>query len=165
MGQRMKIQIVVICAFLALSTSAKADFIVIPIQASGLPYALSPSNYDNSPSNYDNSSSNYDNSSSNYDNSPSNYENSSSKYENGPAGRRRLLTSNGDYLGYFVFSKKGVLNLYSRSGRVAYMPSGGKTQSFFLSEGSGWCGTIGNANGQTVIGMTQSCLLQFMADQ
>lgn len=161
----MKIQLSAIIVLLTISTSARADFLVIPVRASTLPYDLSPDNYDNSPSNYDNSSSNYDNSSSNYDNSSSNYDNSRSNYDNGPSGKRRLVSENGEYIGYYVFSKKGVLNLYARSKRVAYMPSGGNTQSFFLSEGSGWCGTIGNMNGKTVIGMTSNCLLQFMADQ
>ncbi len=161
----MRNQLFAIYALLAVTTPAKANFVVVPIQASGLAYDLSPNNYDNSPSNYENSSSNYNNSASNYDKSPMNYDNSATNYDNGPSGKRRLLLENGRHIGYYNFSKKGVLNLYSQSGRVAYMPSGGKTQSFFLSEGSGWCGTIGNANGQTVIGMTQSCLLQFMSDQ
>jgi len=150
---------------LLLGSPAVADLRVIRISKDGLPYDISPNNYTNSPSNYDNSSSNYDNSSSNYDNSPSNYDNSSSNYDNRLSGDRKLLGPSGRPIGYYVFSKKGVLNFYNRSGRLAYMPSGGKTQSIFASSGSEWCGTIGQIDGEAVVGMTPSCLLRFMIDQ
>ena len=153
-------------AILLSASPAKADIVATVISERGLPYELSPSNYSNSPSNYDNSASNYDNSVSNYDNSPSNYDNSPSEYENGANGRRRVLTANGDILGYYVFSKKGVLNFYSGSKRerVFYIPSGGQTQSVFMSEGSAWCGSVGTVDGKTVLGLTRNCMLQMMMD-
>ncbi len=101
---------------------------------------------------------NYQNSSENYSNSPANYENSSS-------GKRRLITSDKVVIGYYVFAEHGVINFYNSGGRVAYMPGSGKTQSIFLSNGSGWCATIGSLNGKSVIGMTEGCILRFVADK
>jgi hypothetical protein len=158
-------QSVALSVFLTISTPSFADLLVIPINEKALPYELSSSNYSNSPSNYDNSSANYDNSDSNYDNSPSNYDNSPSNNDNGLSGRKRLYTSDNKMIGYYVFSSHGVLNLYNSGGRVGYMPKGGKTQSIFTSKGNEWCGTTGQQNGQTVIGMTSSCLLRFYADR
>lgn len=138
-----------------------ADVMAIVIAENGLPYDLSPSNYDNSSSNYENSSSNYDNSISNYDNSPSNYDNSPSNYENTINGSRRIISENQDFLGYYVFGSKGIINFYSTNGeRVGYLPGGGHTQSIFSEEG--WCGTMGDFQGQTVAGFTQSCFYKLL---
>lgn len=162
---KMRVKFLAFFAFFAGSSPAYADFLVIPIDQSSMPYELSPDRYDNSPQKYDNSSEKYENSASNYDNSPDKYENSSSKYENGPSGDNRLLLKDGKYIGYYNFSKKGVLNLYGRKTRIAFMPSGGTTQSLFLSEGNAWCGTIGRADGEAVIGITPKCLLRLLAEQ
>jgi hypothetical protein len=143
---------------------AQADILAVVISEQGLQYDVSPSNYDNSPSNYDNSSSNYDNSASNYDNSVSNYDNSASNYDNGPSGKRSVVTEDGKRVGYYVFSKKGVLNFYHAGKRIFYMPGGGKTQSVFGSDGSMWCGTLGKMNGNLVLGLTRNCMLQMLMD-
>jgi hypothetical protein len=141
---------------------AQADILAVVIAETGLPYSLSSSNYDNSPSNYSNSSSNYDNSASNYDNSASNYDNSLSAQRESAA----VFTEEGQRIGYYVFSKKGVLNFYNVSGhrRVFYMPATGRTQSVFLSEGSAWCGTLGQINGKLTLGLTRNCMLQLLMD-
>ncbi len=147
------------------SANARADILVFAIDKDGLSYDLSPNNYDNSPSNYDNSSSNYDNSESNYDNSTSNYDNSKSNYDNSNAGNRRLvLKKDNKFLGYYVYSKGGVLNFFNKTGRVAYMPNGGHTRSIFSSSGNEWCGTLGEYNGEIVLGVTQNCLIRFLVD-
>lgn len=156
--------IVLAGAAVLVAEPAHADIVAVVISERGLQYELGPSNYDNSPSNYDNSASNYDNSASNYDNSPSNYDNASSNYDNGPSGRRRVLTEDGRVIGHYVFSKKGVLNFYSGRRRAFYMPSGGHTQSVFQSESSAWCGSVGNIDGRTVLGLTRNCMLQLMMD-
>ncbi|MER9886827.1 hypothetical protein NKJ48_14245 [Mesorhizobium sp. M0114] len=143
---------------------ALADILAIIINAKGLPYELNPSNYDNNPSNYDNSSSNYDNSDSNYDNSGSNYDNSPSNYDNGINGKRRIITEDNKFLGYYVFSSGGVLNFYSSTGiRVAYTPRGGRTKSVFSN--NAWCGTMGQRSGSVVLGITLSCYAQFILDR
>ncbi|MGP4690629.1 hypothetical protein [Agrobacterium cavarae] len=160
----MKLFMMVIACW-ATGWPALADFLVIPIETASVPYALSPNNYANSPANYENSSANYENSDANYSNSEANYKNSAANYENSLSGKRRLIASDNTMIGYYVFSDNGVLNFYNAKGRIAYMPSGGETQSLFLAQGGGWCGTLGTANGKTVVGMTQRCLLQFIADQ
>lgn len=153
----------VLASFFSVSVISPswADIRAIIINENSLPYNLSPSNYDNSPSNYDNSSSNYDNSVSNYHNSPSNYDNSSSNYDNGSNGDRRIISEDNKFLGYYVFGADGIINFYSAGGeRVGYIPSGGHTQSIFSE--SGWCGTMGEQQGRTVLGLTQSCFYRFL---
>jgi hypothetical protein len=155
----------VFVAALFASYSAKADVLAIVIDERGLPSDLSPANYYNSPDNYDNSSANYANAVANYENSPANYDNSPANYDNSASGgKRRLVTQDGKIIGYYVPSKSGVLNFYNKSGRVAYMPAGGRTSSLFSSESSAWCGTFGTSNGKTAIGLTKACLLRFLID-
>jgi hypothetical protein len=162
----MKLGMAALCAgIIVIANPVRADILIIRIDPGSLPYGLGPSKYDNSPSKYDNSASKYDNSASKYDNSASKYENSSSNYANGPSGSRRLLMQDNKMIGYYVISSDGVLNFYNRQGRVAYMPAGDGTRSLFFSETSAWCGTFGEVNGQTAIGLTQGCLLRFMLDQ
>ena len=154
---------IVLASFLSVSMAGSlwADIRAIVINENSLPYDLSPSNYDNSPSNYDNSSTNYDNSVSNYDNSPSNYDNSPSNYDNGIHGDRRVISEDNTFLGYYVFGSDGIINFYSASGeRVGYIPGGGHTQSIFSE--NGWCGTMGQQQGRTVLGLTQSCFYKFL---
>lgn len=148
-------------AILFFSNTSHADILTIIIDPNALPYEMGPSNYDNSPSNYDNSSSNYANSGSNYGNSPSNYDNSPSNYENRVGGGRNLVTEDGKALGYYVFSDGGAVNFYNyNSHRIAYLPSGGHTQSVFSE--SGWCGTIGETRNGLVLGISNSCYYQFL---
>lgn len=151
-------------AFLMLLPSvSEADILTVMIDPGSLPYELSPSNYDNSPSNYDNSPSNYDNSKSNYNNSPSNYENSASNYDNRIGGGRNLVTEDGKALGYYVFGEDGIINFFNyNSRRVAYLPSGGHTQSVFTEDG--WCATLVEIRGGLVLGITQSCYYAFLQD-
>lgn len=152
---------------LVLATFASpslADIRVILIDRNDAPYSLGPTNYDNSPANYDNSATNYDNSATNYDNSRTNYDNSSTNYDNGPSSDRSVIGPSGVRVGYYVFSDKGVLNFYNSRDRVAFMPSGGHTQSVFASTGNTWCGTIANINGEPVLALTRNCYLQFIMD-
>ena len=145
--------------------SAFAEMMVILVNQNSMSYELGPTNYTNSPTNYANSATNYDNSVSNYDNSPSNYDNSPSKYENSN-GKNRLYNQNGEVVGYAVYSRRGVLNIFSVSGtRLGYIPSGNDTQSIFGSEGSTWCGTQGMLNSTIVIGLTKSCYYRLLSDQ
>lgn len=146
-------------AISGLATPALADIRVIIVAANEAPYALGPTNYENSPTNYANSATNYENSVTNYDNSPTNYENSATNYEN---SSRRILGPSGDAVGHYVFSSKGVLNFYSGSGRVAYMPGGGHTQSVFASSGNAWCGSVAENDGELVLAMTRSCYMRFL---
>lgn len=143
----------------SIGTTALADIRVIIINSTAVPHALGPSNYDNSPSNYENSASNYENSVSNYDNSPSNYDNSSSNYAN---SSRSVIGPSGEAVGHYALSSKGVLNFYSGSGRIAYMPGGGHTQSVFASSGNVWCGSVVENDGELVLAMTQSCYMRFL---
>jgi hypothetical protein len=160
----MKWALAVSIFLFSVASPAHADIQVIIIDKSTLPYSLNPSNFENSPSNFDNSSSNFENSVSNFENTPSNYENSKSNYENTSSGNRNVLMSDGRRIGYYVWSKNGVLNFYNDSGRVFFLPSGGHTQSVFASEGQEWCGTLGEMNGQTVLGITRNCLLRMMME-
>jgi hypothetical protein len=145
--------------------SAFAEMMVILVNQNSMSYELGPTNYKNSPTNYENSPTNYDNSVSNYDNSPSNYDNSPSKYENSN-GKNRLYDQNRKVVGYAVYSRRGVLNIFSVSGtRLGYMPAGNNTQSIFGSESSIWCGTQGMLNGKLVIGLTKSCYYRLLSDQ
>lgn len=160
----MKWAISVCVAFLGYSVPAQADILAIVISEDDLPYAMKSSNYDNSPSNYDNSSSNYDNAETTYDNAATTYENSSTTYENSASGKRNIYTQDGRRIGYYVFSDNGVLNFYNNSGRVFYMPSGGHTQSVFYTKGEEWCGTLGEMDGKTVLGVTRNCMLRMLME-
>jgi hypothetical protein len=123
-------------------------------------YDLGASNYDNSPSNYDNSKSNYDNSVSNYDNSPSNYDNSKSNYDNGRSGQRRLVSSDGKWLGYYVKASNGTLNFYSTKGeRVFYHPNNKSTLSVFYSAESAWAGSLIVDQGEVFLGLDEKAYL------
>ena len=149
-------------AIAALSSPVSADVRVIIIGQNDAPYALGPNNYDNSPTNYSNSSTNYDNSATNYANAHSNYDNSASNFDNGPYGDRSVFGPSGSRIGYYVFADNGVLNFFSSSRRVAFMPGGGHTQSVFASNGNTWCGTLADIDGQAVLALTRNCYLQFL---
>ena len=160
MKAKLGTSVLSICAFLA--NPSFADLNVIVIDEGSLPYELSPSRYENSPSKYENSSSKYENSSSKYENSESRYENSSLKYDNGPSGNRRLITTENEFLGYYVFADSGVLNFFNTAGkRISYRPSNPDTKSVFTVDGD-WCGSIGKNQGALVLGITENCLLQFL---
>lgn len=159
-----KIIAVALCV-LVLPVAAQADIKVTVISEADLTFELSPSNFQNSPANFENSASNVQNSSSNFQNSPANFENSPSNDKNNMSGRNNILDQNGNRIGYYVFSRSGVLNFYNEKGRVFYIPSGGNTQSVFQSEGSVWCGTISQSGGQPVLGLTRSCLLRLSLDR
>ena len=136
---------------------------VIVIDENSLPYDLNSSKYENSPSKYENSASKYENSESKYENSPSKYENSPSKYENSN-GKNRLLTAEGNWVGYAVYADGGILNIFNSSGtRLGYVPAGGHTQSIFRSSQSQWCGTLGVISGKPVVGLTRSCYFQLIS--
>lgn len=163
--RKVKLWVSALCVgVLGLATTASADILVVTIDAATLPYDLGPNKYDNSPSKYANSPNKYENSEAKYANSKDKYDNSFAKYENGPNGDRRLLNARNEMVGYYVFSDDGVLNLYNSSKRIAYIPSGGETRSLFLSAEEGWCGTLGELNGKTVIGLTKACLLRFLLE-
>ena len=153
---------VIFCAL--VPTTSWADLRMVVIDEDQLPYELGPSRYENSPTNYDNSPTNYDNSATNYDNSPTNYDNSASNYDNGESSGRTLRGDRGERLGYYVLSEEGVINFYTGSParRVAFLPSDGHTQSAF-SEG-GWCGVLGNIDGETVLALSQTCFYRFLLD-
>jgi len=164
MFQRLMKIALVSLSLAALSGVAKADLPAIIIDQNALPYGLNPSNYKNSPSNYANSSSNYQNSESNYANSPSNYQNSSSNYQNGSNGQRKILNENKEFIGYYVYTAGGLINIFNAAGkRMGYVPGGDNTRSMFSDDG--WCGTLGESNGRTVLGLTQSCYQRFLLDQ
>ena len=140
-----------------------AQMQVIVIDENSLPYDLNSSKYENSNSKYENSNSKYENSESKYENSPSKYENSSSKYENSN-GKNRLLTSEGTWAGYAVYTDYGLLNIFNSSGvRFGYVPAGGHTQSIILSSQSQCCGTLGVISGKPVVGLTRSCYFQLIS--
>ena len=147
------------------SLFATAQMQVILIDENSLPYDLSPSKYDNSDSKYDNSSSKYDNSESKYDNSSSKYDNSPSKYDNSN-GKNRLITTDGNWAGYAVYSNSGLLNIFNTSGtRLGYVPSGGHTQSIFHSTRSQWCGTLGIISGKPVVGLKRNCYFELLSNR
>ena len=144
---------------LVLGMQASADMTVLVVDRAKLGYDLGPSSYDNSPSNYDNSKSNYDNSASNYDNSPSNYDNSKSNYDNGKSGSRRLLDSEGRWLGYYVKAGNGTLNFYSTKGeRIFYHPDS-STMSAFYSAESAWAGTLMVYQGEVFLGLDEKAYM------
>ncbi len=147
---------------LGLATSAAADMRVIIVAVEDVPYSLGPNSYMNSPTRYNNSHTRYDNSETRYSNSQTRYENSPSKYENSSSGSRRLVAPSGSVIGYYVLSDDGVLNLFSNSRRVAYMPAGEDTQSVFQSSAEAWCGTLGELDGELILALTRNCYLQFM---
>ena len=155
----MKLFCSTIFALIFTCTAVAADLRAIVIDPSLLPYSLSPDKYTNSPTKYANSSTTYDNAATTYSNSASTYKNSSTTYGNGINGDRRLYDNEGNYLGYYVFSDSGVLNIYSSKGRrFAYIPNA-DTQSIFFSDG-GWCGTIAEDGGETVAAITSNCYLR-----
>jgi len=154
----------IVMGLATFASPSLADIRVIIIDRNDAPYSLGPANYDNSPTNYANSATNYDNSATNYDNSHTNYDNSKTNYENGPSGNRSVIGPSGSRVGYYVFSSAGVLNFYSSQRRVAFMPSGGHTQSVFASSGNTWCGTIADISGEPVLALTRNCYLQFLMD-
>lgn len=160
----MKHAIFVCAALLGYSVPAQADILAIVISEEGLPYGLKSSNYDNSPSNYNNSSTNYENAETTYDNAATTYKNSSTTYNNTASGRHGVYTQDGRRIGYYVFSDKGVMNFYNNSGRVFYMPSGGHTQSVFYTKGREWCGTLGQMDEKTVLGLTRNCMLRMLME-
>lgn len=163
MGSIMRISAGLLAAItmLAFATPSIADIQVIIISVDDVPYHLGPSAYENSPSNYANSATNYENSHSNYDNSVSNYDNSGSNYDN---SSRRLIDPSGNVIGHYVLPQAGVLNFYGDSVRVAYMPSGGHTQSVFASTGDVWCGVIADVDGALILAITRSCYMRFLID-
>ena len=143
----------------ALAIQASADMTVLVVDRAKLGYDLGPSNYENSPSNYENSKSNYENSVSNYDNSPSNYSNSRSNYENGKSGSRRLIDSEGRWLGYYVKASNGTLNFYSMKGeRIFYHPDGSTMSAFYSSE-SAWAGTLMLYQGKVFLGLDKKAYM------
>lgn len=164
-----KPKVLIVCAIVGIgflwTGPARADLRAIIIDENGLPYDLSPANYANNPANYANSPANYDNSDANYDNSPANYNNSSANYKNGINGADRIISENNEFLGYYVFTNNNRMNLFSASGeRIGYIPGGeGHTNSVFSA--SGWCGTLGENNNQTVLGLTEDCYRQFFLDR
>ena len=138
---------VVLCLFLPIKVLA--DYKIILVDKSGLPYSLSPSKYSNSPSKYSNS--------------PSKYSNSSSKYSNGSSGKNRLLAENNKYVGYYVFTDDGIINFFNSDGkRIAFNPNLDETQSLFHSTKSKWCGTFGSFGSERVIGLVASCYYRFV---
>jgi hypothetical protein len=142
---------------------ANAQMQVIVIDENSLSYDLNSSKYENSSSKYENSSSKYENSESKYENSSAKYENSPAKYENS-SGKNRLITSEGAWVGYAVYTDYGLLNIFNSTGvRFGYVPAGGHTQSIFLSSQSQWCGTLGVISGRPVVGLTRSCYFQLIS--
>lgn len=155
---------VYLVAFFALPQVAAADILAILINPDSLPFDLSQNNFANSPGNFANSDGNFANSEGNFANSSGNFANSDGNYANGINGENRIISEDNQFLGYYVFSDSGVMNLYSANGnRIAYMPSGGHTQSLFFNQG-GWCGTIGENSGKTVLGLAQNCYFRFTLD-
>jgi hypothetical protein len=158
---RHKFLTLYLVAFFALPQVAVADILAILIDPNSLPFDLSQNNFANSPGNFANSDGNFANSEGNFANSPGNFANSDGNYANGMNGENRIISEDNQFLGYYVFSDSGVMNLYSANGnRIAYMPSGGHTQSLFFNQG-GWCGTIGESNGKTVLGLARNCYFRF----
>ena len=117
------------------SVTSFGDLRVIEINSSSLPYDLRPDYLYNQSSYY--------------------YNQSSYSY-NGRDGTRRLLTENDTYIGYYVPRDDGHINYFFSNGkRFGYTPQGGHTQSIF-SDGA-WCGTIGEIDGERVLGLKSTC--------
>lgn len=140
-----------------------ADFFILLIKESDLPYSLSSNQYSNSSSNYSNSISNYSNSSSNYNNSSSNYDNSPNNYENGKNGKQRLLFQQDGqvyFVGYYVFTDDGLINFYSPDGdRLFYSPA--DIDVLFDGEKGDFCGAIVLNNNQPTLAITEKGQLTF----
>lgn len=136
-----------------ISSTSFADLQVRVVNENSLPYEYSPMNYDNSPMNYDNSPMNYDNSEMNYDNSPSNYDNSSSNYENTAHGGHKRIILNSRFYGYYVYSPKGIMNIFSARGeRMFYSPP--KTSAVFHSQSGEFVGAIARSNDTPILALT-----------
>ena len=142
---------------------AKADISIFIIDENSLPYNLSPNNYNNWPGNYQNSNMNDANNNLNYNNSNMNFENSHLNFKNGINGRRRLISTDNIFLGYYTIGDNGIINFFSTKGdRIAYNPGESDTQSVFVHEKEGWCGTLGIANNKIALGLTKKCYLLFL---
>ena len=143
---------------LFFSSSIYADYKVVIIQESSVPYSLSPNKYSNSPNKYSNSPNKYSNSENKYSNSPNKYSNSPNKYSNGPSGSNSLVTEDNYYVGYYLQNNDGMINFFNSNGeRLGYLPAGNHTASIFHSKQSKWCGTFGLINGERVIGLVSDC--------
>ena len=152
-------KILVLTLGILMSNFAVAELKVVVINTSSLPYDLKPSYYLNKPSYYLNKESYYLNKSSYYLNKSSYYQNKRSHYQNKETGSNRLLSEDGVYVGYFVKRDDGHVNYFYASGsRFGFTPTGGHTDSIF-SDGS-WCGTIGQIDGVSVVGLERSCYEQ-----
>lgn len=140
-----------------------ADFFILLIKKSDLPYSLSPDQYSNSESSYSNSISNYSNSASNYENSSSNYDNSPTNYKNGRNGKQRLLFQQDGqvyFVGYYVFTDDGLINFYSPDGdRLFYSPAG--IDVLFDGENGNFCGAIVLNKNQPTLAITEKGQLAF----
>lgn len=152
---------IIACFILALLIAAPGlvfgDLLVQVTKEAELPFSISPQNPVNSPSNSNNSINNSLNSASNPINSSSNPENSPSKTENSMNGNRRLLFEKDGihyFIGYFVLSENGLLNIFSPYGnRMFFMPSG--SAALFGSENGEFCGALSTVNGKTVMILTE----------
>lgn len=139
-----------------------ADYLVILIDETSVPYSLSQNKYSNSPNKYSNSHNKYSNSSDKYSNSPNKYSNSPNKYSNGASGKNRLITKDSFYVGYYTITDDDVINLYNSDGeRIAFNPNLDETQSLFHSSKEKWCGTFGSVDRKRVIGLVPSCYYRF----
>jgi hypothetical protein len=142
--------------------AAKADLRVIIISESSLPFSMGPANFNNSTAKFDNSSANFANSVANFENSPANFRNSNANFENSISGRRRLFNESSQMIGYYVYNSGGMINFYNLNGfRGLYKPGGGHTDSIFSEDA--WCGTLGNQNGQIVLGLSSACYTSFLS--
>jgi hypothetical protein len=144
---------------LVSSSAHAADLPVVAVSELGLPFTLSPSNFNNSSSNFNNSLSNFNNSSSNFANSESNFDNSASNFKNGPTGDRRLLYKNGDgtsmFVGYYVVADNGTTNFFSPSGtRVFFDPKNGL--GVFDAKDGNFCGVLTRVKGVFSLALTES---------
>jgi hypothetical protein len=143
--------------FTIITTFARADIQIFPVDEKKLPYQYSPANFDISPSNFKNTISNFDNSSSNFNNLSSNFENSPSNYENTKNGNRSIIVEEENKLihyGYYVSTDNGVTNFFSVKGkRIFYSPKGSKgvyhgTKGFF-------CGVMAKIEGEMRLALTE----------
>ncbi len=147
---------VVLTLGLLMSQFSVADLTVVVVDPSSLPYDLGPSNIDNQASSLRNNESGFGNGASSFGNQASSFDNRRSNYANGPEGSRRLLTEDDLYVGYYVTRSNGHINYFYASGtRFGFTPSGGHTDSIF--SGGSWCGTIGQVDGLSVLGLTRPC--------
>ncbi|KAA6205355.1 MAG: hypothetical protein DU429_05495 [Candidatus Tokpelaia sp.] len=127
---------------------AKADMRLIIVNTAGLPYDLSPDNYDNNPANYDNS--------------PSHYDNSPASFDNSISGNCRLILPDNKPIGYYSFGPNRIIDLYTIKGeRVAFISGGGNAKAVIFANGD-WCGAVGDINGETVFGVSETCYPGFL---